>query len=234
MACCCCCCYVTSVMSNSVWPQSWQPTRFPRPWDSPGKNTGVACHFLLQCMKVKSESEVTQSCPTPSDPMGCSLPGSSVHGIFQGVKSLIMQQKQADLGYTQGLVFFFFFSPITRPYSQKQNTCTPTSLTPWLLCFSMSSVFWSQYQIFFIIYSLLCTQGASLVVQTVKTAMQETPVRPPGLGRHLGERNDNPLQCSCLENSMEKGTWWATAHRVAKSQTWLKRLSTCTLKSSHQ
>ena len=63
----------------------------PCPWDSPGKNTGVACHFLLQCMKVKSESEVaqvvylkvTQSCPTLSDPMDCSLPGSSVHGIFQ-------------------------------------------------------------------------------------------------------------------------------------------------------
>ena len=55
----------------------------PRPWDSPGKNTGVGCHCLLQCMKVKSESEVTQSCPTLSDPMDCSLPGSSVHGIFQ-------------------------------------------------------------------------------------------------------------------------------------------------------
>ena len=55
----------------------------PRPWDSPGKNTGVSCHFLLQCMKVKSESEVVQSCPTLSDPTGCNLPGSSVHGIFQ-------------------------------------------------------------------------------------------------------------------------------------------------------
>ena len=54
----------------------------PRPWDSPGKNTGVGCHFLLQCMKVKSESEVAQSCPTLSDPMDCSLPGSSIHGIF--------------------------------------------------------------------------------------------------------------------------------------------------------
>ena len=54
-----------------------------RPWDSPGKNTGVGCHFLLQCMKVKSESEVAQLCPTLSDPMDCSLPGSSVHGIFQ-------------------------------------------------------------------------------------------------------------------------------------------------------
>ena len=59
------------------------PTRLPRPWDSPGKNTGVGCHFLLQCMKVKSENEVAQSCPTLSDPMDCSLPGSSVHGIFQ-------------------------------------------------------------------------------------------------------------------------------------------------------
>ena len=64
-------------------PHSRQPTRLPRPWDSPGKNTGVGCHFLLQCMKVKSESEVAQSRPTLSDSMDCSLPGSSVHGIFQ-------------------------------------------------------------------------------------------------------------------------------------------------------
>ena len=60
-----------------------QPTRLPRPWDSPGKNTGVGYHFLLQCMKVKSDSEVAQSCPTLRDPMDCSLPGSSVHGVFQ-------------------------------------------------------------------------------------------------------------------------------------------------------
>ena len=67
-------------MSDSVQPQRWQPTRLPRPWDSPGKNTGVGCHFLLQCMKVKRESEVAQSCPTLSDPMGCSpwdFPGKS-------------------------------------------------------------------------------------------------------------------------------------------------------------
>ena len=70
-------------MADSVRPQRLQPTRLPRPWDSPGKNTGVDCHFLLQCMKVKSESEIAQSCPTLSDPMDCSLPGSSVHGIFQ-------------------------------------------------------------------------------------------------------------------------------------------------------
>ena len=70
-------------MSDSVRPHRRQPTRLPRPWDSPGKNTGAGCHFLLQCMKVKSEKEVAQSCPSHSDPMDCSLPGSSVHGIFQ-------------------------------------------------------------------------------------------------------------------------------------------------------
>ena len=82
---------VTSVVSDSVRPHKRQPTRLCRPLDSPGKNTEVGCHFLLQCMKVKSESEVAQfvylkviqSCPTPSDSMDCSLPGSSVHGIFQ-------------------------------------------------------------------------------------------------------------------------------------------------------
>ena len=70
-------------MSDSVRPHRWPPTRLLCSWDSPGKNTGVGCHFLLQCMKVKSESEVAQLCPTLSDPMDCSLLGSSVHGVFQ-------------------------------------------------------------------------------------------------------------------------------------------------------
>ena len=78
-----CCCWVASVVSDSVRPQRRQPARLPRPWDSPGKNTGVGCHFLLQCMKAKSESEGAQLCPTLSYPMDCSLPGSSTHGIFQ-------------------------------------------------------------------------------------------------------------------------------------------------------
>ena len=67
----------------TVQPHRRQPTRLPCPWDSQGKNTGVGCHFLLQCMKVKSESEVAQSCPTLCDPMDSSPPGSSVHGILQ-------------------------------------------------------------------------------------------------------------------------------------------------------
>ena len=70
-------------MFDSVRPHRRQPTRLRRPWDSSGKNTGVGCHFLLQCMKVKSESEVAQLYLTLSDPMDCSLPGSSVHRIFQ-------------------------------------------------------------------------------------------------------------------------------------------------------
>ena len=80
----CCCCLVASVVSNSVQPHRRQPTRLPRPWDSLGKNAGVGCHFLLQCMKVKSESEHAQSYPTLSDPMDCSLPGSSGPWDFPG------------------------------------------------------------------------------------------------------------------------------------------------------
>ena len=77
-------------------PRRWQPARLLCHWDSPGKNTGVGCHFLLQCMKVKSESGVAHSCPTLSDPMVCSLPGSSVHGIFQanGVPSPSLKKEQ--------------------------------------------------------------------------------------------------------------------------------------------
>ena len=72
-----------SVVSNSVRPQRRQPTRLPCPWDSPGKNTGVGCHFLLQCMKVKSEREVPQLCLTLCYPMDCSPLDFSIHGIFQ-------------------------------------------------------------------------------------------------------------------------------------------------------
>ena len=82
--CSCCCCWVASVVSDPVRPHRWQPTRLPRPWDSPGKNSGVGCHFCFQCMKVKRESEVAQSCPTLSDLMNHSLPSSSVRGIFPG------------------------------------------------------------------------------------------------------------------------------------------------------
>ena len=77
--CCCCCCWVASVVSDSVQPHRWRPTRLPRSWDSPGKNTGVGCHFLLQRMHAKS----LWSCLTLCNPMDSSPPGSSVHRILQ-------------------------------------------------------------------------------------------------------------------------------------------------------
>ena len=112
-------CYAKSLQSClTLCDPRRQPTRLPRPWDSPGKNTGVGCHFLLQCMKVKSESEVAQSCPTLSNPMDCSLTGSSVHGIFHArvlewsaiAFSVIMVYKvlnDVSLHYLLDLISFF-------------------------------------------------------------------------------------------------------------------------------
>ena len=112
--CCCCCCLVASVVSNSVRLDRRQPTRLPRPWDSPGKNTGVGCHFLLQCRKVKSESEDAQSRATLSDPMDCSPPGSSLHGIFQarvlgwGAIAFSMTISRPIYIVVNGIVLLFF------------------------------------------------------------------------------------------------------------------------------
>ena len=103
-------------MSDSVGPHRPQPTRLPRPWDSPGKNTGVGCHFLLQHMKVKSESEVAQSCPILSDPMDCSPPGSSVHGIFQEI-SYVGKIKQKHRGVAS-------HNSSSRPNSAMRNFTT--------------------------------------------------------------------------------------------------------------
>ena len=110
-------------MSNSVRPHRQQPTRLPCPWDSSGKNTGVGCHFLLQCMKVKSESEVTQSCPTLHDPIDCSLAGSSIHGIFQA-RVLISS-------LCHSIVFLYFFALV----AEEGFLISPCySLELWLHC----------------------------------------------------------------------------------------------------
>ena len=95
------------------------------PWDSPGKNTGVGCHFLLQCMKVKSESEVTQSCLTLSDPMDCSPPGSSVHGTFQAK-------------YWSGVPLP---SPIVHSTSSKTLSLAPKTHSPAILCYTFFITF---------------------------------------------------------------------------------------------
>ena len=103
-------------MSDSVRPLRRQPTRLLCLWDSPGKNTGVGCHFLLQCMKVKSESEVAQSCLILRNPMDCSLPGSSTHGIFQTRVLEWLAVQNQGLAFLEtsrrGFLFFFFFLPL--------------------------------------------------------------------------------------------------------------------------
>ena len=101
-------------MSTSVGPHRRQPIRLPHPWDSPGKNTGVGCHFLLQCMKVKRESEVAQSCPTLCDPMDCSLPGSSVWVVTITLKifSSAVSNLKIELFYLISLVIQVVLCPL--------------------------------------------------------------------------------------------------------------------------
>ena len=105
-----------------------QPTSLRRPWDSPGKNTGVGCHFLLQCMKVKSEREVIQSCPTVSDPMDCSPPGSSAHGIFQA-----RVLEWGAIAFSNNLALALIKLP-----GFSQSWVTQALNTPWLLIQSFS------------------------------------------------------------------------------------------------
>ena len=108
-------------MSDSIRPHRWKPTRLPHPWDSPGKNTGVDCHFLLQCMKVKSERQVAQSCPTLSNPMDCSPPGSSIYGIFQArywsgspVPSPSLSCTHTKFGGISSFLFTVYFEHVFR------------------------------------------------------------------------------------------------------------------------
>ena len=108
-----------------MWPHRRQPTRPRHPWDSLGKNTGVGCHFLLQSMKVKSESEVIQSCPTFCDPMDCSLPGSSIHGIFQ---ARVLEWVPLPSPITPYLI------PIKR--QGKKTVSSPFPVLSYLLCCS--------------------------------------------------------------------------------------------------
>ena len=131
-------------MSDSVRPHRRQPTRLPHPWDSPGKNTGVGCHFLLQCTKVKSESEVTQSCLTLRDPMDCSPLGSSVHGIFQARVlewgAIAFSGVDSKSPYSQPLQVVksscFFCSIIIEQHIHSPRCCTHCTLKLTTSCLS--------------------------------------------------------------------------------------------------
>ena len=93
----------------------------PRPWDSSGRNTGVGCHFLLQCMKVKTESEVAQSYPTVRDPMDYGPPGSSVHGISQA-----RVLEWGAIAFSVSLLTFYFYYNIILKHIHKTRQWHPT------------------------------------------------------------------------------------------------------------
>ena len=184
-------------MSDSVRSHRWQPTRLPHLWDFPGKNTGVGGHFLLQCMKVKSESEVAQSCLTLSDPMDCSLPGSSVHGIFQARKVGCLEP--------------------TRVGCQ----CRRPQFDSWV-----RKIPWIRDRLYPLQYSCLENSMDCIVHGVTKSRTQLSDFNFT-FHFHFslsctGEGNGNPLQCSCLENPRDGGASWAAVYGVAQSRTRLK------------
>ena len=135
-------------------PHRRQLTRLPRPWDSPGKNTGVGCHFPLQCMKVKSESEVSQSCPTLRNPMDCSLPVSSVHGIFQARVlewGAIAFSKETDCKVLKAIL-----GPYSTPHFHPKNEHNDIDEG---FPFSKEDIWWVRMEIIFVKYQWLFGEG---------------------------------------------------------------------------
>ena len=212
-------------MSDSVWPHRWQPTRLPHPWDSLGKNTGVGCHFLLQCMKVKSESEAVQSCPTLSNPMDCSLPGSSVHGF----------SKQE---YWSGV-------PLPSPKKAERQRINAFELwcwrrflrVPWTARRSNQSILHEinpEYSLEGPMLKLKLQYFGHLMWRA--NSFEKTPV----LGRIEGRRREwqgmkwldgiiDLMDMSLnklLEIVKDRETWCAVAHGIAKSHTWLSDWTT--------
>ena len=176
-------------MSDSVRPHRRQPTRLPRPRDSPGKNIGVGCHFFLQCMKMKSESEVAQSCPTLSDPMDCSLPGSSVHGISQA--------RVLERGAIALFIWLYLesYTKVTgvRPW-MKTTEVSPEPRSPLELtephCNHCQKSFWFL-------------EASSLTPYCTKI--------PTQVGEESMATHSSILVWRIL---MDRVAWWATVHRV--------------------
>ena len=183
-------------------PHRQQPTRLPRPWDSPGKNTGVGCHFLLQCMKAKSEKEVAQLCQTLSDPMDCSPPASSVHGLFQ---SRVLER--VAIAFSR--VRLPGFNPWVEKIPWRREWRRQWQPTPVLLPGK--------------------SHGRRRLVGYSPWGLEESDTTERLHFQFslscMGEGNGNPLQCSCLKNPRDRGAWWAAVYGVAQSRTRLKPLS---------
>ena len=232
-------------MSDSVRPHRQQPTRLLCPWDSPGKNTGVGCHFLLQCMKVKSESDVVQSCPTLSDPMDCSLSGSSIHGIFQ---ARVLEWGAIAFSDIYTYPLFFGFPSHSRHHRAEFPVLHSRLSLAIYFIHSIGSVHMlsqSPYSslpfprlvsilVLYICFALQISPSipffwASQMVLGVKNPpdnagdVRDTVCLIPESGRSPWERNGYPLQYSCLENPTDRGTYQATIHGVGHDRSDLTR-----------
>ena len=145
-------------MSDSVRSHRQQPTRLPNPWDSLGKDTGVGCHVLLQCMKVKSESEVAQSCLTLCEPMDCSPPGSSIHGIFQ---ARILEWGATAFSTSEGSKWL---SEIDTQSNQRENVIKgriSTKTWPLQSCKpSLTYMNWKSPQVYYYMFLMLKLKDA--------------------------------------------------------------------------
>ena len=189
-------------MSDSVWPNRWQPTRFPRPWDSPGKNTGVGCHFLLQCMKVKSEKEVIQLCLTLHKAHGLQpsrllhlwdFPGESIgvgcHCLLQMLSRWVItflprsKRRLISLLQSPSSVILELYLPW-----RHGTRCHDLSFKS---TFSLSSFTFIKRFFNSLLSAIRVFSSAYLRLSKLSH----------------GEGNGNPLQYSCLENPMDRGAW---------------------------
>jgi len=205
----------------------------------------VGCHFLLQCMKVKSESEVAQSCLTLSDPMDCSPPGSSIHGVFQA-RVLEWGAIAFPIGWQSTMQTSFLreqsgnkiIKLCVRKYKVDHMNSEPTQAInarirvkdmhsrpparwgdsfPFIIFSIWHYISQSDLPTVCFLHRLPCITGLPRWLGGKEsTCIAEDASLIPGLGRSLGEGNGNPLQYSCLENPMDRGAWWATVHGVAK------------------
>ena len=181
-------------MSNSVRPHRRQPTRLRRPWNSPGENTGVGCHFLLQYMKVKSGSEVAQSCPTSGDPMDCSPPLT-----FPLLLLSVCSSSSSHYRTASGLLVEFWVTMVT--WSYQKGCSEPIRRAP------------GHYRLMALIVSLGVSSNSS-GKESACNAGDAGSI--PGLGRFAGKGNGNPLQYSSLKNPMDRRVCQAIVHGVSR------------------
>ena len=211
-------------MSDSVQPHRQQPNRLPRPWDSPGKNTGVGCHVLLQCMKVKSESEVAQSYPTLSHPMDCSPPGSSVHGFsrqeyWSGVP--LPSPFLSHALYQMSVCYLYFFCPgnsilVCVLVAQLCPTlCDPMECSPTrLLCPWNSPDKSTEVGSPSILQEIFLTQGSNLVLLHYKQILYR--LSHSSLPACL---SDESLQlCPTLCDPMDRSLLGSSVHGILQAR----------------